>query len=262
MLPLFCKIWYVLLIFLVISCAHTVSAQKPELPLHEDLKNASEKMRVRMGVKPANKTFGIKVGDFIMARSQIKRKYDDGDKFLGVPMNNSHLSSFSTFLTSKANDTAYIDVARNITKSETNEIILFNYFVVREYELLEDSNFSSVFINTNLDKDDNWLLVLSASGYWFPVSDTYLTNGKSTITVKALQTEPFGSILKTASQGIELYLYDEPIAALQYRAGGGFGYKQYAWISDQATTQQKLVIAAAFAAILELMQGGKVYYFD
>ena len=216
-----------------------------------------------MGSMPRNKTRGIKIGDYTMARSKIKREYADDDKFLGIPMENSNLSTFSTILTSKTNDTAFIDVARNITKKETSEILLFNFFVAREYELLEDSSFSSVFINTNLDKDEHWLLVLSTSGgYWFSASDTYLTNGKTYITVKALETEPFGSIVKSSTQGIELYLDEKPIAACQYQSGGVMGYKQYAWISDRATPQQKLVITGAFAAILELMEGGRMYYFD
>jgi hypothetical protein len=248
---------------LMISFVDTLSAQKLELPLHGDLKNASEKMKVKLGAKYMNGTFGIKIGDYKMARSKIKRKYADEDKFLGIPMENSHLSTFSTFLTSKTKDTAYIDVARNITKKETSEILLFNFFVVREYELLEDSSFSSVFIHTSLDKDEHWLLVLSTTGgYGYTASDTYLTNGETYITVKALASEPFGSILQSSAEGVEFYLNDKPIAAFQYASGGGMGYKQYVWISDQATPQQKLVLTATFAAILELMQGARVYYFD
>ena len=220
-------------------------------------------MKVKLGAKYMNGTFGIKIGDYKMARSKIKREYADEDKFLGIPMENSHLSTFSTFLTSKTKDTAYIDVARNITKKETSEILLFNFFVVREYELLEDSNFSSVFIHTSLDKDAHWLLVLSSTGdYQFSASDTYLTNGETYITTKAIKTEPFGSIMQSSAQGIEFYLDNKPLGAFQYTSGGGMGYKQYVWISDQATPQQKLVLTAAFAAIIELMQGGRVYYFD
>lgn len=248
---------------LMLSFVGTLSAQNHELPLHEDLKNASEKMKIKLGPKYMNGTFGIKIGDYKMARTKIKRDYSDTDKFLGIPMENSHASTFSTFLTSKAKDTAYIDVARNITKKETHEILLFNFFVVREYELLEDSDFSSVFIHTYLDRDEHWLLVLSSSGgYAYSASDTYLTNGEVIITAKALETEPFGSILQSSAKGLEFYLHDKPIAAFQYESGGGMGYKQYVWISDKSTPQQKLVLTAAFAAILELMEGGRVYYFD
>jgi hypothetical protein len=166
-------------------------------------------------------------------------------------------------LTSKTKDTAYIDAASNITKKETHEIILFNFFVVREYELLEDSNFSSVFISTSLDKEDHWLLVLSSTGdYTFSASDTYLINGRTYITAKAIKTEPFGSIMQSSAQGIEFYLDNEPLGAFQYTSGGGMGYKQYVWISDQATPQQELVLTAAFATIAELMQGARVHYFE
>lgn len=253
----------ILSLTLMISCVDTLSAQNPELPLSENLKKSSEKMKVKLAAKYMNGTFGIKIGDYKMARTKIKRDYSEADKFLGIPMENSHSSTFSTFLTSKAKDTAYIDVARNTTKKETHEILLFNFFVIREYELLEDSDFSSIFIHTNLDSEEHWLLVLSTSGgYGYSAKNTYLTNGEVIITAKALASEPFGSIMQSAAQGVEFYLHDKPIAAFQYQSGGGMGYKQYAWIANDATPQQKLVITAAFAAILELMEGGRTYYFD
>lgn len=68
--------------------------------------------------------------------------------------------------------------------------------------------------------------------------------------------------MQSAAQGVEFYLHDKPIAAFQYTSGGGMGYKRYAWIANDATPQQKLVLTAAFAAIVELMDGGLVSYFD
>ena len=248
---------------LILLNTHTISAQKPELPLHPDLKNNSKKMKVKLGPKYLNSTFAIKIGDYKMARRKIKRKYADEDKFMGVPMENSQLATFSTILTSKNKDTAYIDVASNITKKETHEIMLFNFFVVREYELIEDSNFSSVFITTSLDKEAHWLLVLSSTGeYEFSASDTYLIKGRTYITAKAIKTEPFGSIMQSSARGIEFYLDNKPLGAFQYTSGGGMGYKQYVWISDQATPEQELALTAAFAAILELMKGARVHYFE
>lgn len=248
---------------LILLNTNTISAQKPELPLHTDLKNTSKKMKVKLGPKYFNSTFGIRIGDYKMARVKIKREYAKENKFMGVPMENSQLSTFSTILTSKTKDTAYIDVASNITKKETQEIMLFNFFVVREYELLEDTNFSSVFITTSLDKEANWLLVLSSTGdYVFSASDTYLIKGRTYITAKAIKTEPFGSIIQSSVQAIEFYLDNKPLGAFQYTSGGGMGYKQYVWISDQATPQQELVLTAAFAAIVELMQGARVHYFE
>lgn len=248
---------------LILLNTNTLSAQKPELPLHPDLKNTSKKMKVKLGAKYLNSTFGMKIGDYKMARGKIKREYAKEDKFMGVPMENSQISTFSTILTSNTKDTAYIDVASNITKKETQEIMLFNFFVVREYELLEDTNFSSVFISTSLEKESPWLLVTSSTGdYTFSASDTYLINEKTYITTKAIKTEPFGSIMQSSAQGIEFYLDNKPLGAFQYTSGGGMGYKQYVWISDQATPQQELVLTAAFAAILELMQGARVHYFE
>jgi len=135
--------------------------------------------------------------------------------------------------------------------------------VAREYELLEDSYAASVIINTSLDKNDHWLLLLSTTGgYGFSAKESTLTNGKDHITMKVLESAPFGSIMKSPARGIELYLNDQPIGAFQYQSGGGMGYKQYVWIADQATAHQKLIMMASFAAILELLQGGRVYYFD
>ena len=80
------KFCIILSLSLMISFVDTLSAQKPELPLHVNLKNSSEKMNIRMVSKPRNKTFRIKIGDYTMARAKIKREYTDNDKFLGIPI--------------------------------------------------------------------------------------------------------------------------------------------------------------------------------
>lgn len=65
----------ILSLTLMISCVDTLSAQKPELPLDADLKKSSQKMKIKIGPKYLNSTFGIKIGDYKMARGKIKRGY-------------------------------------------------------------------------------------------------------------------------------------------------------------------------------------------
>ena len=239
---------------------NSLAAQNLQLPLNEGLKTSSEKLKVKLGASYLGSTFKIKIGDYTMDRAKKKNDYSVKEKNSKPVVDNSYNSSFSTVLTSHSNDTVFIEVEESTKKKEIFEKELFDFFTLREYELLEDSYAAAAFLKTNRRTDEQWVLLLTrTTSNHFSAKQTILTNGTDRITFKYLESEPAESIWKSNSEGIELYLNNMPLAALRYK---GNGYRQYVWVSNEATNQQKLIVLGSMAAVLELLDGARWFSFE
>lgn len=238
-------------------------SQAKEIPLEQEFLVNSEKLRVKVGASTLSSTFSIKIGSYKMKKVAKKKSFDPDSKFMGIPIENSYTSTFSATLVGEKGGTVWIEAAQNINRKELFALEINRYMSLGQDSLISDSNVSSVFINSSEQKEDQWLLLMSKieGTNAFSVKELSLRNQSQKITFVITDTEPFGSILKEASKGIECSLDGEPIAAFQYKTGGGFGYKQIVWISNENSKHMKMILTAAFASILQLMEGGLVYYF-
>jgi hypothetical protein len=240
-----------------------LSSQVKEIPIEKALASNAEKVKVKLGAAVLNKTFPIKIGSFEMKKVPRKKSFDPDSKFMGIPVENNYTSTFATTMVDKKGGTIWIEAAQNINSEEVFALELNRYITIGQDSLISDSNISSVFINTSEQKEDQWLLLMSKTEgtYEFPIKNMSLRNRSQKITFAIKDTEPYGSIISESSKGIECYLDGNPIAALQYKTGGGFGSKQIAWISNDNSKHLKMIVTAAFASILQLTEGGMVYYF-
>ena len=222
---------YLLIVFLLIflySPTHLFS-QKDQIPLEPLLEQASVRQLIKNGMvttaKPAKLKFGEYSNDNRKGKSTTKG--DDPSELL-----------FSFDLLNGKGDLAKVEASGNNETSKENE----------------QGNDISVYISTNLEEDDLWVLLISKTDVNKDISikDIFLTNGTEEITFNHVVGIPTNKSEVTAPKGIEAFIDDYPIAAMQYYSGGSFSYKKYIWISEKTEAQLQLVMAAVFASMLEI----------
>jgi len=225
-----------LTIFLSISLSvliiNDISAQKDQIPIESSLDQQSERQLIKIGMitasKPAKLKFGVFSSDNRKGASTAK---DDSNKAL--------LFSFDLF--NSSGEQASIEAATNVEKKNTSTDI----------EIKGDV---SIYINTTIDQDDLWVLLMAKTPETkeFSLKNIFLTNGTDEITFKNVIGEPTGKSEVTAPKGIVAYINENPIGAMQYYSGGSFSYKKFIWISKTMDEQLQLITASVFASMLEV----------
>ena len=228
-------------IFLLIAGMQILQAQKDQVSLDPLLERNSERMLIKIGMisksKPAKLKFGPYVTDNRMGRTEITDTSGTRDK----EIKSSSVSLFSFDLINTENQKARIEASSStdLKSDSSNET---------------GSNEVTVYISTSLDEDELWVLLITKpeSGGDYSLKNVILTNGTDEITFANISGEPIGKSEFTAPRGIEAYLNDRAIGALQYYSGGSFSYKKFIWIAADSSPQLKLVTASVFAAIMEI----------
>ena len=253
----------IILSFLLMSISLSALGQVREVPFEDALIENSEIMTVKMGNLTNNKTYNIRFGTYKLTKSSIKKDYDEDSKFMGIPMENKLSKTFYTTLLNQNGDTVWIDAAQNIEFKEKYATRINDFITIGEDVLISDKNISSVLINTSEKKDDYWLLIMNKTEGAREISlkNFSISSRSERIDPVVRETEEYGSIMVDSSKGLELFFNGESIGGMQYKTGGGFGYKQFIRISNKADKHMQLIAAAIFTSILQLTEGGIAYYF-
>lgn len=209
-----------------------LKAQKDQIPLQSRLEQGSERLLIKIGMIPKSKPAKLKFGeygtvDLTGASTKSSDSYQDGKTRL----------EFSFALINKKGDSAYVEAVKN---SPTQD----------------DPDFKdlSVYITTNIDQEDLWVLLMTQTPDTneFSIKNIFLTNGTDEISFENLIGEPMGKSEITAPRGIEALINGNAIGAMQYYSGGSFSYKKFIWISDAFDDQTKMVVAAVFSSMMEI----------
>jgi len=207
-------------------------AQKDQIPLESKLEQASERQLIKIGMISASKPAKLKFGNFSTDNRKgiSTTQGDDASQLL-----------FSFDLQNTKGDLAKVEASGNKENVKTEKES-------------QEQNDISVYITTSLDQDDLWVLLIGKNNESKELSlkDIFLTNGNEEITFKHVIGTPTNKSEVTAPKGIEAFIDDYPIAAMQYYSGGSFSYKKFIWISEQSEPQLQLVMAAVFSAMLEV----------
>lgn len=207
-------------------------AQKDQIPLESKLEQASERQLIKIGMISASKPAKLKFGNFSTDNRKgiSTTQGDDASQLL-----------FSFDLQNTKGDLAKVEASGNKENLKTEKES-------------QEQNDISVYITTSLDQDDLWVLLIGKNNESKELSlkDIFLTNGNEEITFKHVIGTPTNKSEVTAPKGIEAFIDDYPIAAMQYYSGGSFSYKKFIWISEQSEPQLQLVMAAVFSAMLEV----------
>lgn len=223
-------------LYLILMCLLTSSfviyGQKDQIPLDLILEQASDRQLIKIGMVSASKPAKLKFGNF----STDNRKgisTSKGDKPVEL------LFSFDLLHTN--GNQAHVEASGNQENAKTSKDE-------------QAANDISVYINTNLDEEELWVLLVTkpADKKDLSLNNIFLTNGDDEITFKHVIGTPMNNSEVTAPKGIEAFIDDYPIAAMQYYSGGSFSYKKFIWISQKSEPQLQLVIAAVFSAMLEI----------
>lgn len=207
-------------------------SQKDQIPLEQILEQASERHLIKIGMITGSKPAKLKFGTY----STENRK--------GVSQNEGNEVSqplFSFDLKNNKGDSAKIEASGKQETSNSSEGI-------------DGSNDISIYITTSLDEEDLWVLLVNRPEKDADLSlkSIFLTNGEEEIVFKNVIGTPMGKSENTAPKGIEAFMDDYPIGAMQYYSGGSFSYKKFIWISEKTETQTQLVLAAVFSSLLEV----------
>ena len=205
---------------------HQVNAQKGEIPVGTKLQQ-SEKLLVKIGMTSKNKPAKLKFGYYATVDLKGESTKADGKTKL----------AFSFTLINKKGDSAFVEAANNSTKSEDGA-----------------SKDLSVYITTNIDQEDLWVLLMTKTPdkNEFSIENMFLTNGIDEINFENIIGEQMGKSIETAPKGIEALLNGNAIGAMQYYSGGSFSYKKFIWISEEFDDQTKLIVASLFSSMMEI----------
>jgi len=216
-----------LFVVLLLINVQEIKAQKDEIPLEPKLDQQSERLLIKIGMISKTKPAKLKFGDF--ATTDIK----------GVSVKESDRTEldFSFIVVNKKGDSAFVEGVKNVSKAADPT----------EKDM-------SVYITTSIDQDDLWVLLMTKTPGTneFSLKNIFLTNGDDEITFNQVIGEQKGNFAETAPKGVQAFIDENPIGAMQYYSGGSFSYKKYIWISNQFDPQMQLVIAAVFSSMLEI----------
>lgn len=219
--------YYVLILCLILSSSALFS-QKDQIPLESGLEQNSERQLIKVGMITANKPAKIKFGAFNSdnRKGAADAKDENGKALL-----------FSFDLMHKDGNKATIEGASNMEPKDS-----------------DPRDDVSVYISTNIDEEDLWVLLMvkTSEANEFSLKNLYLTNGSDEINFKNVIGDPTGNSDVTAPKGITAYINGNALGAMQYYSGGSFSYKKFIWISDSMDEQLQLITAAVFSAMLEL----------
>jgi hypothetical protein len=209
-----------------------LQAQKDQIPLRPKLEQGSERLLIKIGMISKSRPAKLKFGDYatVDLKGESAKKtnsYQDGKTKL----------EFSLSVINKKGDTAYVEAAQNSPTQDG-----------------QDFKDLSVYITTNIDQEDLWVLLMTQTPdkNEFSLKNIYLTNGTDEINFENVIGEAMGKTEVTAPKGIEALMNENAIGALQYYSGGSFSYKKYIWISDDFDDQTKMVLAAVFSSMMEI----------
>lgn len=220
-----------LLTFLLSLSTQRINAQKGEIPLGTKLQQ-SEKLLIKIGMVSKKKPAKLKFGEY----SSIEQKGESTKNENGYGDNKTKLD-FSFVLINKKGDSAYVEAANNSPDQKDNS-----------------TKDLSVYITTNIDQDDLWVLLMTKTPgkNEFSLKNIFLTNGTDEISFENIVGEAMGKAEVTAPKGIEALIDGNAIGAMQYYSGGSFSYKKFIWISEEFDDQTKMVIAAVFASMMDI----------
>ena len=202
-----------------------LSAQKDQIPLEIQLEQNSERQLIKIGMISASKPAKLKFGTYSTDDRKGQSMTEGG---------NSTKLLFSFNVNNSQGDVAKVEASAGKDSKDQND--------------------TSVYISTNLDQEDLWVLLVGTSpeSTDLSVHNIFLTNGDKEITFKNVIGFPTNKSELTAPKGIEVFIDDYPIAAMQYYSGGSFSYKKFIWISEESEPQLQLVMAAVFSSLLEI----------
>lgn len=218
------------LLFLLLLCSTEIVAQKDQIPLEPLLEQASERQLIKIGMIKKAIPAKLKFGDF-RTENNLGKSETTGDEKTEL--------SFSFDLIDGKGNSARIEASGNENTSKAT----------KEKEARDDT---SVYISTSIDPDDLWVILISksADSKDLSLTDIFLTNGEDEIVFKNVVGIPTNNSENTAPKGIEAFVDDYPIGAMQYYSGGSFSYKKFIWISEKSDPQMQLVTASVFSALL------------
>lgn len=219
-----------ILVFLISSSQ--LLAQKDQIPLDPMLEKASQRQLIKIGMITDSKPAKLKFGEFSNDNRKGKSSTTGDDPIELL---------FSFDLKNANGDLARVEASGKSTGQESTKES-------------EDTNEISVYISTNIEEDDLWVLLINTSSETKDLSlnAIFLTNGNEEIVFKHVVGNPTNKSEVTAPKGIEAFIDDYPIGAMQYYSGGSFSYKKFIWVSEKTEPQKQLVMAAVFSAMLEI----------
>lgn len=221
-----------LLSLLLTVCPEILHAQKDQIPLDAILEASSERQLIKIGMITDTKPAKLKFGTYSTEnREGVTTTGDDDQPSL----------LFSFDVENGKGDIAHVEASQNNDTEATSKQD-------------QDQHNLGVYITTSLDDDDLWVLLITQplDNQDLSLNDIFFTNGTDEIVFKHVVGIPTGKTENTAPRGIEAFMDDYPIGAMQYYSGGSFSYKKFIWLSEKNEPQIQLVLASVFAAMMEI----------
>ena len=205
--------------FLVIICCFLLNsgfAQKITLPIDPSIAQNTSPELIKIGMVKKDVPPKVKFGPFSTDQRQGAGKDMNGD-----PLRYS-------FVVEQNGETAIVQAANK-----------------------EDDR--SIYISTSLDEEELWILLMAKTPGEenYSAEQLFLTNGEEELEIRTVIGDATGKYDNTSPRGVELYIEEQALGAMQYYSGGSFSYKKYIWIRNDIDPRMQLVTAAVFCTMLQ-----------
>lgn len=222
---------HIILFILIFACLQKVYSQKNQIPLSPQLEANSKQELIKIGMINKKKPPKLRFGAY---HTENRQGASDDLKRVQTIDQKGKLS-FSFDLVNDKGDSTHVEALEQLTKTG---------------QIAE----TSIYFSTNIDQEDLWILMCSppSNQKELSLSQFIFTNGVEEIEFVLIVGDPTNKSEVTAPKGIEAYYEGNSIGAMQFYSGGSFSYKKYIWISDIYDDQIKMIVAAAFSAIMEI----------
>ena len=221
----------VLMMFAPFAC---LQAQDDNIPIRPDLERNAEQWLIKIGIINKKKPPKVKFGDFYTEQREGKQASKEQLRF-SSPEDTDLSHEFSFTLVNKKKDSVYVEAYSESQADTTGKDIV-------------------VYMASNRHPEELWILMLSTllESNDISVGSMVMTNGSDEVTFSRLTGKPSGKSEQSAPSGIEIYLENLAIGAMQYDSGATFGYRKYIWINRTASEQLQLIGASVFSVLLEV----------
>lgn len=226
---------HLLLFVLIFINGQSVYSQQNHIPLSPHLEANSKQELIKIGMINKKRPPKVRFGTYYTENRYGASDGKNTTQAIELNADQKGKLSFAFDLVNDKGDSTRVEALEQLTKTG---------------EVAE----TSIYFSTNIEQDDLWILMCSpaTNANELSLSQFIFTNGEEEIEFELVTGDPTNKSDITAPKGIEAFYEGNSIGAMQFYSGGSFSYKKYIWISEVYDAQIKMILAAAFSAIMEV----------
>ena len=245
---------FLAIIISIFSTAQYFSQQKT-IKISEELIEHAKMHKVKIGAQWMGKISKLNFDEFEIVKGKNKGPITEHrSNLFDTKSQGKTKGSFNFELTNKNKDTAYVSAVNEMTYNEIHSLQILDNVFVGSDEVLANSNYFIAEIDTSINPDDFWVLIInSTQGTEVEFkNEAFLTNDERIIELRPTPLYDDITRLMSTINGYEFFENGNPIAAVQFYGPGMWGMnKKLVWLKKDLEPNFKLILASSMVALLQ-----------